>query len=140
MSFDIVNPEILGKPRGWSNGMLAPAGGRMLFIAGQVASDASGKIPEDISGSFVEQFVRALSNVKTVVEQARGGVEDIGRLTIFVTDVETYLASRKELGPAYRAVMGAHYPAMTLVEVSRLVDPAAMVEIEATAVIVGPQD
>ena len=112
----------------------------MLFIAGQVASDASGKIPEDISGSFVEQFVRALSNVKTVVEQARGGVEDIGRLTIFVTDVETYLASRKELGPAYRAVMGAHYPAMTLVEVSRLVDPAAMVEIEATAVIVGPQD
>ena len=140
MSFDIVNPEILGKPRGWSNGVLAPAGGRMLFIAGQVASDASGKIPEDISGSFVEQFVRALSNVKTVVEQARGGVEDIGRLTIFVTDVETYLASRKELGPAYRAVMGAHYPAMTLVEVSRLVDPAAMVEIEATAVIVGPQD
>ena len=140
MSFDIVNPEILGKPRGWSNGMLAPAGGRMLFIAGQVASDASGKIPEDISGSFVEQFVRALSNVKTVVEQARGGVEDIGRLTIFVTDVVTYLASRKELGPAYRAVMGAHYPAMTLVEVSRLVDPAAMVEIEATAVIVGPQD
>ena len=140
MSFDIVNPEILGKPRGWSNGVLAPAGGRMLFIAGQVASDASGKIPEDISGSFVEQFVRALSNVKTVVEQARGGVDDIGRLTIFVTDVETYLASRKELGPAYRAVMGAHYPAMTLVEVSRLVDPAAMVEIEATAVIVGPQD
>ena len=140
MIFDIVNPEILGKPRGWSNGVLAPAGGRMLFIAGQVASDASGKIPEDISGSFVEQFVRALSNVKTVVEQARGGVEDIGRLTIFVTDVETYLASRKELGPAYRAVMGAHYPAMTLVEVSRLVDPAAMVEIEATAVIVGPQD
>jgi enamine deaminase RidA (YjgF/YER057c/UK114 family) len=140
MTFDIVNPEILGKPRGWSNGMLAPAGGRMLFIAGQVASDSSGKIPENISGSFVEQFVRALSNIKTVVEQARGGVEDIGRLTIFVRDVETYLASRKELGAAYRAIMGAHYPAMTLVEVSRLVDPAAMVEIEATAVIAPRQD
>jgi enamine deaminase RidA (YjgF/YER057c/UK114 family) len=140
MTFDIVNPQSLGKPRGWSNGMLAPAGGRILFIAGQVASDSSGTIPEKISGSFVEQFARALRNIVAVVEEARGKVEDIARFTIFVRDIETYLASRKELGPAYRAVMDAHYPAMTLVEVTRLVDPAAMVEIEATAVIAPRQD
>jgi len=136
MTFEIVNPESLGQPRGWSNGMLAPAGGRMLFIAGQVASDAAGHV----SGGFVEQFAGALRNVVTVVAQAGGGVQDIGRLTIFVRDIEAYLSSRKELGAAYRAIMGTHYPAMTLVEVSRLVDPAAMVEIEGTAVLAPRRD
>ena len=132
MTYEIFNPEVLGAPRGWNNGMLAPAGGRVLFVAGQVASDKTGRI---VSDDFAEQFGVALGHCVTVVEAAGGTAEDIGRLTVFVTDMEAYRGSLKELGPAYRDVMGRHYPAMALVRVAGLVDPAAMVEIEATAVI-----
>lgn len=132
MTFDIVNPEALGRPSGWSNGMLAPAGGRVLFVAGQAATDSSGAVS---SRDFVEQFRLALEKVVTVVRAAGGGPEHIGRLTIFVTDLDAYRASRKPLGEAYRRLMGTHYPAMALVEVKRLLDQGAVVEIEATAVL-----
>ncbi len=136
MTFDIINPESLGAPKGWSHGMLAPAGGggggRLLFVAGQDAADASGVVAES---GFVEQFSRVLEKVLIVVRESGGGPEDIGRLTIFVSDIEAYLDSRKPLGEAYRRLMGRHYPAMALVEVKRLMDPNALVEIEATAVI-----
>ena len=132
MTYEIFNPEVLGAPRGWNNGMLAPAGGRVLFVAGQVASDETGRI---VSDDFAEQFGVALGHCVTVVEAAGGTAEDIGRLTVFVTDMEAYRGSLKELGPAYRDVMGRPYPAMALVRVAGLVDPAAMVEVEATAVI-----
>lgn len=132
MTYEIVNPESLGAPKGWNHGMLASAGGRILFIAGQIATDSAGRI---VATNFVEQFSLALGNVLAVVARAHGTPEDIGRLTIFVRDIDAYLGARKELGVAYRALMGTHYPAMTLVEVTRLVEPAAMVEIEATAVI-----
>lgn len=132
MSFEIINPDELGPPKGWNNGMLAPVGGRILFVAGQVGSDGAGRV--DASG-FVEQFGRALENVLTVVRDAGGGPEDIGRLTIYVTDREEYLASRKPLGEKYRALMGSHYPAIALVEVAGLVEKNAVVEIEATAVL-----
>ena len=134
MTFDIINPESLGTPKGWSNGLLAPAGGggRLLFVAGQDAADASGVVTES---GFVEQFSRVLEKVLTVVRESGGGPEDIARLTIFVSDIEAYLDSRKPLGEAYRRLMGRHYPAMALVEVKRLMDPNALVEIEATAVI-----
>jgi NAD(P)-dependent dehydrogenase (short-subunit alcohol dehydrogenase family)/enamine deaminase RidA (YjgF/YER057c/UK114 family) len=130
--FEVINPAALGAPRGWNNGMLAKAGGRMLFIAGQTARDASGRVP---AGDFVSQFDRALQNVLAVLDQARGTAADIGRLTIYVTDVAQYRASLKPLGAAYRRHMGSHYPAMALVEVSALVDEHALVEIEATAVV-----
>jgi NAD(P)-dependent dehydrogenase (short-subunit alcohol dehydrogenase family) len=130
--FTIVNPAELGAPRGWNNGMLAQAAGRMLFIAGQTARDGSGTVP---AGDFVAQFDGALGNVLAVLRQAGGEPGDIGRLTIYVTDVAQYRANLKPLGLAYRARMGAHYPAMALVEVTALVDPAALVEIEATAVV-----
>lgn len=133
MTFEILNPESLGEPRGWNNGMLAPAGGRVLFVAGQTARDPDGTI----TGGFVDQFERALAAVLTVVGEAGGGPEDIGRMTVFVNDVDAYHASLKPLGQAYRSLMGRHYPAMALVEVSRLVDEGALVEIEATAVIGG---
>lgn len=132
MSYDIINPEALGAPKGWNNGMLAPAGGRVLFVAGQVASDASGRIVTD---DFAEQFGIALENCLRVVRAAGGAAEHIGRLTVYVTDMEAYRAKLKELGAHYRAAMGRHYPAMALVRVAGLVDPAAMVEIEATAVL-----
>ena len=130
--FTVVNPEELGAPRGWNNGMLAPAGGRTLFIAGQTARDGSGRVP---ATDFVTQFDEALGNVLAVLENAGGAAVDIGRFTIYVTDVGRYRESLKPLGDAYRRRMGRHYPAMALVEVKGLVDPNAQVEIEATAVI-----
>lgn len=132
MTLRPVNPESLGPPRGFSHGMEAPAGGKLLFVAGQTAADADGRVEES---GVVEQFTRALEKVLVVVRAAGGGPADVGRLTIYVTDLEAYLAARKELGPAYRALMGRHYPAMALVEVRGLVDQGALVEIEATAVV-----
>jgi NAD(P)-dependent dehydrogenase (short-subunit alcohol dehydrogenase family)/enamine deaminase RidA (YjgF/YER057c/UK114 family) len=131
-AFAIVNPAELGAPRGWNNGMLARAGGRTLFIAGQTARDGSGQLP---AAGFVAQFDRALGNVLTVLREAGGEPVDIGRFTIYVTDMAQYRASLPPLGEVYRRRMGAHYPAMALVEVKSLVDPGAVVEIEATAVL-----
>jgi enamine deaminase RidA (YjgF/YER057c/UK114 family) len=132
--FAIVNPEELGAPRGWNNGMLSRAAGRTLFIAGQTARDASGRVP---TGDFVSQFDRALGNVLAVLGAAGGEARDIGRFTIYVTDMAQYRSSLKPLGEVYRTRMGTHYPAMALVEVRSLVDPSAVVEIEATAVLGG---
>ena len=130
--FAIINPEELGAPRGWNNGMLAQAGGRTLFIAGQTARDGSGQVP---AADFVSQFDRALGNVLAVLREAGGEPGDIGRFTIYVTDMAQYRASLKPLGEVYRRRMGTHFPAMALVEVTSLVDPQAVVEIEATAVL-----
>jgi enamine deaminase RidA (YjgF/YER057c/UK114 family) len=131
--FEVVNPESLGEPRGWNNGMLAPREGRILFVAGQVAADASGAVPEGIG--FTDQFGAALARAIEVVRGAGGGPEHIGRLTVYVTDMAAYRLSVPGLGAAYREHMGRHYPAMALVEVSGLVEPHALVEIEATAVL-----
>jgi NAD(P)-dependent dehydrogenase (short-subunit alcohol dehydrogenase family)/enamine deaminase RidA (YjgF/YER057c/UK114 family) len=130
--FAIINPEELGAPRGWSNGMLVQAGGRTLFIAGQTARDGSGQVP---ATDFVSQFDRALGNVLAVLRQAGGEPGDIGRFTIYVTDIAQYRARLKPLGEVYRRRMGTHFPAMALVEVKSLVDQQAVVEIEATAVL-----
>ncbi len=132
MTFQIINPESLGAPKGWNNGMLAPARGRILFVAGQVASDASGHV---VAREFVEQFERALGNVVAVVIEAGGQPNHIGRLTIYVTDLDAYTSNLKPLGQAYRALMGRHFPAMALLQVKGLLEQNAMVEIEATAVI-----
>lgn len=126
MSFDIINPAPLGRPSGWSHGMLGPAGGRMLFVAGQTAPDAAG---------LVAQWDRALERVLAVVREAGGAPESLGRMTVYVTDRVAYLANLKPLGEVHRKHLGRHYPAMALVEVKALVDERAMVEIEATAVI-----
>ena len=136
MSFRIVNPEALGEPRGWNHGLLAPAGGRLLLVAGQTDRDAAGQVR---GSTFVEQFRGALANVLAVVREAGGGAEDIGRLTVYVTDLAAYRASRKTLGQAYRELMGRHYPAMAVLQVTGLVDEGAVVEIEATAVL-PPED
>jgi enamine deaminase RidA (YjgF/YER057c/UK114 family) len=132
MTYEIVNPTPLGEPRGWNNGMLAPPGGRVLFVAGQTARDGSGRVPEV---GLVEQFERALAGVLMIVREAGGSPEDIGRLTVYVTDMDAYRKSLEPLGAAYRARMGRHYPAMALVEVRSLVDPNALVEIEAMAIL-----
>ncbi len=130
--FTPVNPPVLGMPRGFSHGLLAPAGSRLLFVAGQTAADAEGRIAET---GFVPQFEAALTRVLTVVATAGGRPEHVGRMTIFVTDLDAYLESRPALGDTWARLMGSHYPAMALVEVKRLVGVDATVEIEATAVI-----
>ncbi|MDX2120744.1 MAG: SDR family oxidoreductase, partial [Gemmatimonadota bacterium] len=135
--FEIINPEALGAPRGWNNGLLARAGGRVLFIAGQTAPTgrrADGPT-DSATKDFLGQFEGALERVLAVVREAGGGASDIGRFTIYVTDVAQYRASLKPLGVVYRRLMGGHYPAMALVEVTSLVDQRALVEIEATAVV-----
>lgn len=130
-AWSIVNPAALGAPRGWNNGMLAPVGGRLLFVAGQIGAGPDGGIAQGLA----QQFGAALANVARVVEKAGGRVADVGRLTIFVTDMPTYRASLSEVGAEYRAVFGKHFPAMSLVEASALVHPEALVEVEATAVL-----
>jgi enamine deaminase RidA (YjgF/YER057c/UK114 family) len=126
MTFRIVNPDALGRPSGWNHGMLAPAGGRLLFVAGQTAPERSG---------LVEQWAGALERVLEVVRAAGGGAEHIGRMTVYVIDRAAYLANLKPLGEVHRRLMGRHYPAMSLVEVRALVEANAAVEIEATAVL-----
>ena len=132
MSFEIINPESLGAPKGWNHGMLAPAGGRVLFVAGQDARDESGEITAD---GVVDQFARALERILVVVREAGGKPENVGLMLIYVTDIEAYRSSLTSIGVAYRELMGHHYPAMALVEVKALMDPRALVEIEATAVM-----
>ena len=130
--FDIINPSALGKPRGFSHGLLAPPGARLLFVAGQTAADAEGRVG---GRTFAQQFDECLARVLAVVDSAGGTPAHVARMTVFVTRLDEYMASREMLGTVWRRRMGAHYPAMALVEVTRLVDEGAMVEIEATAAI-----
>lgn len=128
---EVVNPEALGAPKGYSNGLLA-APGRLLFVAGQIGWGEGQAL---VSDRFADQFGQALRNVLTVVCAAGGKATDVCRFTIYVVDKREYLLALSDVGAAYREVMGRHFPAMALVEVSALVEPGAKVEIEATAVI-----
>ena len=132
MSFKFINPESLGASRGYANGVLAEAGGRLLFIAGQIGWDENQKICGD---DLVKQFDQALANVISVVTEAGGRPEQVARLVIYVTDKSEYKEHMKEIGACYRARMGRHFPAMVLVEVKSLLEDGAKVEIEATAVL-----
>lgn len=117
------------KPKGYANGMLAE--GRMVFTGGMIGWDAT----ETVADGFVAQVRQTLQNIIDVLAEAGAGPEHLVRLTWYVTDIEEYMASLREVGGAYRDVIGRNYPAMAVVQVVRLVEPAARVEIEATAVI-----
>jgi enamine deaminase RidA (YjgF/YER057c/UK114 family) len=132
MNFKMINPQSLGAPHGYSNGVLTESGGRLLFVAGQIGCNQAQKI---VSSDFVEQFDQALRNVLAVVTEAGGTAEHVTQLTIYVTDKSEYLAQTRPIGERYRAHMGKHFPAMALLEVKGLLDPAAKVEIEAMAVL-----
>ena len=116
-------------PKGYANGMEGQ--GRVVLVGGQVGWDAAGRFP----AGLVAQVEQALRNILAVLAEAGGGPEHIGRLTWYVTDIAEYRDSLAALGPAYRGVMGRHFPAMTLVQVAALVEPEARVEIEATAIL-----
>lgn len=130
MSLKFINPASLGPPLGYSNGVLTEPGARMLFIGGQLGWNDQQEI---ISGDFVEQFDRALANVVAVVTEAGGRPDQIARLIMYVTNKNEYAARTREIGDRYRTHMGKHFPAMVLVEVKRLLDDKAMVEIEGIA-------
>ena len=134
MRLEIVNPETLGAPKGFSHGVLAPRDGRLLFVAGMAGWSAS---QPGEPADFVGQFARALDQVLAVVREAGGEPADVARMTVYVTDLGEYRAAAKALGAAWRERFGRHYPAMALLEVKGLVDRGARVEIEATAVIAG---
>ena len=132
MTFKLINPASLGPPSGYANGLLADAGGKLLFIAGQIAWDQNQQI---VSDDFVEQFDKALANVVAVVRAAGGEPDKIVRLVIYVTDKIEYRERTKEVGRSYQNHMGKHYPAMALVQVASLLDDAAKVEIEGMAIL-----
>ena len=131
MTSTFINPESLGAPSGYSNGVLAQAG-KLLFVAGQIGWDEQQVV---VSDAFVEQFDQALANVMNVVSTAGGTAEDVMRLVIYVTDKTEYKAQLREVGERYRKHMGKHFPAMVLVEVKGLLADGAKVEIEAIAVL-----
>ncbi len=126
----ILQPPTWGRPRGYVHGIAAQ--GRQVFISGQIGWDEQGNFA---APDFVGQARQALQNVLTVLAEADGKPEHIVRLTWYVVDRQEYRARSKELGVAYRALMGTHYPAMSVVQVAGLVEEQAWVEIEATAVI-----
>jgi enamine deaminase RidA (YjgF/YER057c/UK114 family) len=127
----LLQPPDWPTPRGYANGVAGA--GRVVLVSGQVGWDAAGRFPS----GFVAQAAQALRNVLAVVAEAGGGPEHVGRLTWYVLDVEEYRGSLRDLGAAYRDVMGRHFPAMTLVQVAALVEPEARLEIEATAIVPG---
>lgn len=126
----VVNPDSLARPVGYNNGIKGQ--GELLFVAGQIGWDRSGRL---VSDDLVAQFAQALENVLEVVWAAGGRSESIARMTLFVTSKAEYRRRSKALGAAYRKRMGKHFPAMTLVEVKSLFDDGAKVEIETTALL-----
>ncbi|HRD34721.1 MAG TPA: RidA family protein [Rhodocyclaceae bacterium] len=125
-----LQPEGWAKPRGYANGI--EASGRQVYVGGQIGWNGDCKFESD---DLVEQIRQALQNSVDVVRVAGGGPEHIVRMTWYLEDKKEYVARLKEIGAVYREVMGKNYPAMTAVQVADLVEEAAKVEIEVTAVI-----
>ncbi len=126
----VLQPDGWPRPSGYANGIAAE--GRLVFVAGQIGWDATGTFRSD---DFVDQVRQALENTLAVLAEAGAGPGHVARMVWYVTDKRDYLDRLAEVGAAYRAVMGKHYPAMTLVEVAALLEPRAKVEIETTAVV-----
>ena len=125
----ILQPSGWPMPKGYANGMAAD--GRIVVTGGVIGWNTLGDLPAD----FVAQVRQALSNIAAILAEGGARPEHLVRLTWYVVDIEEYLANLKTLGQVYRDIFGAHYPAMALVQVVRLVEKAAKVEIEATAVV-----
>jgi enamine deaminase RidA (YjgF/YER057c/UK114 family) len=130
MDHRMLHPSSWKPARGYANGVLAE--GRTVFVAGQIGWNAEQKFE---SSDLVDQIGQTLRNLVEVVAEAGGRPEHIVRMTWFITDKRDYVSRLAEVGAAYRAVMGKHFPAMTMVQVVALIEDEAKVEIEATAVI-----
>jgi enamine deaminase RidA (YjgF/YER057c/UK114 family) len=126
----ILQPAGWARPRGYSNGIEAE--GRVVFVAGQIGWDENGQFQEHTLGG---QFRQALKNVLAVLKEAGAGPEHIARMTMFVTSREDYVATRPQLGEAWKELMGKNFPAMAVIIVTGFVEPEAKIEVEATAVV-----
>ncbi|MFJ5700065.1 RidA family protein [Arthrobacter sp. NPDC093139] len=129
MGHKTINPESLPKPSGFAHGMLA---GNTVFLGGQTALDKDMNI---VPGGIIEQFTQAFSNVLTTLREAGGQPEDLVNVTIYLTDVEDYMANGREIGRIWREMAGSQYPAMAGIGVTRLWQKEAMIEIQGIAVI-----
>ena len=127
---ETLQPPGWPRPKGYANGIMAE--GQMIFVAGQIGWDKTGKL---VSDDLVGQFRKTLENTLAVLAEGGAGPEHIVRMTWYITSREDYLGKLKEIGDAYRALMGAHYPVMAMVEVSALMEEGALVEVETTAVV-----
>ena len=125
----VLLPEGWPRPKGYSNGI--EASGRMVFVAGQIGWDVDGAFPE----GFADQFRQTLDNTLAVLAEAGAGPGHIVRMTWYVVDKAEYLASLRDIGAVWRDRIGPHYPAMAVIEVKGLIEDAARIEIETTAVI-----
>ncbi len=125
----VLLPEGWPRPRGYSNGVAAE--GRMVFVAGQIGWDTAGAFPD----GFAAQFRQTIDNTLAVLAEAGAGPEHIVRMTWYVVDKAEYLAALRDIGAVWRERIGPHYPAMAVVEVKGLIEDAARIEIETTAVI-----
>jgi enamine deaminase RidA (YjgF/YER057c/UK114 family) len=130
MSMERVNPEELGRPSGFSHAV-SVAEGRLVFLAGQIGLGRDGKVVAGVAA----QFEQALANLLTVLAAAGGQPADLVSLTIYLTDLESYQAHGKDIGAAWRRLVGREYPAMAAVGVTRLWDPGALVEIQGIAAV-----
>jgi enamine deaminase RidA (YjgF/YER057c/UK114 family) len=131
MALERVNPPSLGRPSGFSHAVAAEPG-RLIFLAGQTAYGPDGAITGD---TVAAQFEQALANLLTALRAAGGSPADLASLTVYAVDLDDYRAQGREIGQAWRRLAGRDYPAMAAVGVSRLWDPAALVEIQGYAVI-----
>jgi enamine deaminase RidA (YjgF/YER057c/UK114 family) len=129
-SFGILQPKTWAAPKGYANGIVAQ--GRQVFISGQIGWNAQAKL---VSDDFVTQVEEALSNIVQVLAEAGGEPRHLVRMTWYLVNKSEYAARQKEIGQAYRRIIGRHFPAMTAVVVAALLEEGARVEIEATAVI-----
>jgi enamine deaminase RidA (YjgF/YER057c/UK114 family) len=125
----VLQPPSWARPRGYANGIVAT--GETIFLAGQVGWDAHGRFPKELP----DQVGQALANIVTLLAEAGADPRHLVRLTWYVTDLQAYRDSLAAVGAAYRAIMGRHYPTMSVIGVSQLVEQEALVEIEATAVL-----
>jgi enamine deaminase RidA (YjgF/YER057c/UK114 family) len=126
-----INPAELARPSGFSHAVAA-APGKTVFLAGQTGTGPDGTL---VAGGVVAQFERALANLLIALAAAGGGPQHLASLTIYLTDIEDYQAHAKQIGAVWRRLAGHEYPAMAAVEVNRLWDPQALVELQATAAL-----
>jgi enamine deaminase RidA (YjgF/YER057c/UK114 family) len=132
MAIERLNPSTLAKPSGFSHAVVAQAGQRIVFLAGQTALDSDGRI---VGSTVVEQFEQALSNVLIALGATGGVAQHLASLTIYVVDVDDYRENAREIGSVWRRLVGREYPAMAAIGVSRLWDEDAKVEIQGVALI-----
>lgn len=127
---EFLQPEGWARAKGYANGVVAE--GRLIILGGQIGWNSNQEFESD---EFIPQFRQTLTNIVTLLAEAGAGPENLVRLTWFITDRDAYLDSQKAMGEVYRDIMGRNYPAMSVVQVVRLIEARALIEIEATAVV-----